>query len=361
MTVLYDDCIQTADLTSNVFRREPLQPDEKVIACWSTAFFGGWSGGVVLTTLSFLRWTKEEVNRYNFDNLSDLKVKPGTKDDSGRFEFEYNSEKVWITFPPDKKIFDIFLDTVPKLIHIYRHNFSEEQIESALAEEKVTHNITPMDVETERKRLSSEIIIGFGLTIFIFIVGLLFGSSLAILGGIVGFIIMLGLVFQRASFSSGSIPKHKTAKSASEKFFLEVLNLGRDSGSPYDAFHLILPQASKLSEVNSPNKLKTTWVALMKDVKEKMVNELTKGNEKTNIYDIWFSGAEIKILNSQGGICDVECLTTAEITKMHEYKKKLLKWRFRFDNKAIEIDGHWYIMSGVPGHLEQNHNAAWLG
>ncbi len=85
------------ELNASVFAKEPLRPDEEVVACWNGALFGAWTSGVIVTNQALLELGRKRVKRFDFAEMTDI-----TQSELGSYRtlaFQYDSEPVQITLP----------------------------------------------------------------------------------------------------------------------------------------------------------------------------------------------------------------------------------------------------------------------
>ena len=91
MLGVYVDDFPMDELNAKVFSREPLRPDEKVVACFDHAIVRSWSKGIVITNLALLHISRKKVTRFDYAKMT--RVTYFSSQDAEELRFEYAGKK----------------------------------------------------------------------------------------------------------------------------------------------------------------------------------------------------------------------------------------------------------------------------
>jgi len=100
------------ELNAQVFAKEPLRPDETIVACWNGALVGAWTSGMIVTNQALLKLSRKQIERFDFAEMTDI-----TQSELGSFRnlaFKYDGKPVTITLPTAEGFHKTVFESLPE-------------------------------------------------------------------------------------------------------------------------------------------------------------------------------------------------------------------------------------------------------
>lgn len=141
-------------LERNLLNRQPLNTNEKIVACWSSTIFGApFTSGYLLTERALVFWTKKKVQQFNFDRITNFKL-TGKTIGAETVCFKYDKKYHTVNFESED-LFNTFLKTIGcvrpefgnenrRLENILDSQFAQFKIDMLGAKQQLEKPTTPI-------------------------------------------------------------------------------------------------------------------------------------------------------------------------------------------------------------------------